>query len=161
MHLKTLQNTKSSLPLATPTKGTQQQVGFGSDLSPIGQSEESAMITGSGRRTRNAAVLLDNTPLIQRELAIMKVQVARERRQLASLQETHNDLLALLAQEEVEVAIYRDILHAKAGASAVKEASEAAQIAVTEKYGSYVDLRGGDIQDNATVSYTHLTLPTN
>ena len=69
---------------------------------------------------------------------------ARERRGLGQLQEAHNDLLALLAQEEVELNVFRDVLGERVGEAAVGEAHARAQTAVTERYGAYVNLREPD-----------------
>ena len=63
---------------------------------------------------------------------------------MSVLQETHNDLLALLAQEEVELAVYRDALLQQAGQEATRHAMDTARRHATERYGTYIDLRGSD-----------------
>jgi len=126
--------------LTTPTKafGVAGAGGGGRFISPIAGPS-----TGTSR-TLEAAALLESTPRQQREIALLTAQVARERRGLGQLQEAHNDLLALLAQEEVELNVYRDVLGERVGEAAVEEAHARAQTAVTERYGAYVNLREPD-----------------
>ena len=134
-----------TVPLSTPTKSS---IGIGSDLSPIAPGTGpggGSSLGGLGRRSRSqeANALLDSTPLYQRELAALTAVVARERRQLGALQEQHNDLLALLAQEEVELGVFRDALQQQGGVQAVAAAATTAQRVATERYGTYVDLSAG------------------
>ena len=71
-----------------------------------------------------------------------------QRRRLADLQEQHNDLLSLLAQQELELAVFRSKLEAKAGALAVNEAEGEASQRCVERYGSYIQLgREGGVTD--------------
>ena len=67
-----------------------------------------------------------------------------ERRKLQSLRDTHNDLLSLLAQEEVELGVFREMLERYAGEDKVLEALRLAQQSAIDKYGSYVNLHDGD-----------------
>lgn len=60
------------------------------------------------------------------------------------MQETHNDLLSLLAQEELELQVFRDALKAHAGDQVFVETASMAQSTALEKYGSYIDLHGDD-----------------
>ena len=124
----------------TPVKlhGTIGAMGSGPEgfLSPIAGPSMAA-----GSRTLEAAALLESTPRQQRQIAMLTAQVAKERRTLSQLQEAHNDLLALLAQEEVELGVFRDVLTERAGEGAVNDAFSRAQLAVTERYGTYVNMR--------------------
>ena len=61
------------------------------------------------------------------------------------LQEQHNDLLSLLAQEEVELGVFREALGLSAGSAAVRTALLEAQRASVERYGTYVNLREDDV----------------
>ena len=58
-----------------------------------------------------------------------------------TLQDTHNDLLSLLAQEELELSCFRRALEKHAGQEAVSSTFVEAEALSVEKYGSYVNLR--------------------
>jgi hypothetical protein len=70
-----------------------------------------------------------------------------------ALQETHNDLLSLLAQEELELQVFRDALKSHAGDQVFMETASMAQSTALEKYGSYIDLHGDEslLMDQAVI----------
>ena len=59
------------------------------------------------------------------------------------LNEEHTDLLGLLAQQELELAVFRKALieQAPQGAAAARRADERARALVGSKYGAYIDYR--------------------
>jgi hypothetical protein len=67
-----------------------------------------------------------------------------QRRKLLDLQEEHSDLLCLLAQQEVELGVFRSALMKHAGALVVAVADKECERASIEKYGSYTNFRGAD-----------------
>lgn len=62
---------------------------------------------------------------------------------MQALQEEHTDLLGLLAQQEVELSVFRLTLEAEGGFVALQRAESQAQQVATEKYGSYTNFRAG------------------
>ena len=60
---------------------------------------------------------------------------------MLDLQEQHSDLLSLLAQQEVELSVFRSSLESRAGYAAVLGAEDEARKASIERYGSYTDFR--------------------
>ena len=58
-----------------------------------------------------------------------------------SLQEEHTDLLGLLAQQDVELSVYRSTLEQHLGTEGVHVTDEQARDAVSNKYGAYIDVR--------------------
>ena len=79
----------------------------------------------------------------QKEIARLTGEVVSERRKIQSLRDTHNDLLSLLAQEEVELGVFREMLERYAGEEKVFEALRLAQQSAIDTYGSYVNLHDG------------------
>jgi hypothetical protein len=65
---------------------------------------------------------------------------------LRELQDEHDDLLGLVAQQELEIGVFRTSVQASGGYVAVEEVSRKAQELAIEKYGVYTDFRGGDDQ---------------
>jgi hypothetical protein len=66
---------------------------------------------------------------------------SQQRRRLQQLQEQHNDLLSLLAQQDLELSVFRSTLEGKLGPRAVTEAESQAERRCIERYGSYVNTR--------------------
>ena len=99
-------------------------------------------MSGMGNKSRyqEAPALLGGSSAQQREISRLTAEIAGERRRLQSLQENHNDLLSLLAQEELELGVFREILESVGGEEKVLEAIQLAQRGAVEKYGSYVNL---------------------
>ena len=64
-----------------------------------------------------------------------------QRRKLYILQEQHNDLLSLLAQQELELSVFRELLDARAGPTSVSEAVNEASQRCIERYGAYINCR--------------------
>lgn len=60
---------------------------------------------------------------------------------MKSLEEEHNDLLGLLAQQELELSIFRDTLDRELGIDALVATEKDVQQSAIEKYGSYIDFR--------------------
>ena len=57
------------------------------------------------------------------------------------MQEQHNDLLGLLAQQELELYVFKLSLEDNVGALEVRKAEQKAQKEAIAKYGSYIDFR--------------------
>eukprot|EP01035_Chromulina_nebulosa_P016851 gene16851-22336_t len=76
-----------------------------------------------------------------KEMAKIQSEIVRERRKLNALQEEHTDLLGLLAQQELELTIFKETLEKSSGLSYVIQAEEEAQLGAIERYGSYVNFR--------------------
>ena len=57
------------------------------------------------------------------------------------LQEQHADLLGLLAQQEVELDVFRNVLEQLVGSDKVQMAEEKSQLMAIKKYGSYTNFR--------------------
>ncbi len=66
-----------------------------------------------------------------------------QRNKLHELQEQHSDLLGLLAQQEVELHVFKQRLYVVATDQYDKAEKEARRIA-TERYGAYVSFRSTD-----------------
>lgn len=60
---------------------------------------------------------------------------------MSALQEQHSDLLGLLAQQEVEMGVFRQALEDKLSASELLRVENEAQRSVIDLYGSYTDFR--------------------
>jgi hypothetical protein len=69
-----------------------------------------------------------------------------QRRKLLELQEEHSDLLGLLAQQEIELTVFRSSLHSHCGAQAVTAAEAESERTAIQKYGTYTNFRGGGSQ---------------
>ena len=146
----------------TPMKGVGNPGGDTDPMSPIplpgiaqaqtpltaGPFEISGM--GSKSRFKDATALLGGSSAQQREISRLHSEIDSERRKLQGLQDTHNDLLSLLAQEELELGVFREMLESVGGEEKVQHALQLAQRAAVDKYGSYVNLHdtsllmGGD-----------------
>ncbi len=61
------------------------------------------------------------------------------------LQEQHNDLLGLLAQQEVELLTFKVSLEDIGGLAEVQKAEAKAQREALNKYGSYIDFRNNSM----------------
>lgn len=61
-----------------------------------------------------------------------------------SLQEEHNDLLGLLAQQEVELSVIRDAMERSLGADYLMTVDEEAMRIALDRYGNYINFRGID-----------------
>lgn len=57
------------------------------------------------------------------------------------LQEQHSDLLGLLAQQEVEISVFRQAITEKLGGEVVNDVEEEAQQNVIKLYGAYSHYR--------------------
>ncbi len=66
-----------------------------------------------------------------------------QRKKLAQLQEDHNDLLELLAQQEVELSTFRTRIGRALGLEALNDVESEAKQNTIQKYGSYIDFRQG------------------
>ena len=76
-----------------------------------------------------------------KEAARLLMEINRERRRFAELQEQHSDLLGLLAQQEVELGVFRGTLLQRAGGQAVQDADDQAQLTSIKRYGAYTKFR--------------------
>jgi len=79
--------------------------------------------------------------------------VIHQRKKLFTLQEEHNDLLGLLAQQELELEIFRDSLEQYGGVEVVLSADDQVQQKALDKYGTYINFRRGDIDENDENSF--------
>ena len=61
---------------------------------------------------------------------------------MQQLQEEHFDLLGLLAQQEVELSIFRATVERELGDNAMKSTDIQVKQTVVDKYGSYTEYRG-------------------
>jgi hypothetical protein len=64
-----------------------------------------------------------------------------QRSKLASLQEQHSDLLGLLAQQDVELSVFRDTIQNRLGVQELLSVEEAAKKNAIDLYGSYTQFR--------------------
>jgi hypothetical protein len=83
-----------------------------------------------------------------KEVGRLHAEILQERRRLSALQEEHADLLGLLAQQEVELKVFRDALESEAGVDAIEAANEQAQRIAIDLYGTYVSFRGNDVLED-------------
>ncbi len=67
-----------------------------------------------------------------------------QKRKLSVLQEQHSDLLGLLAQQEVEMGVFRQALEDKLSATELLRLEGQAQRSVIDLYGTYTDFRHFD-----------------
>ena len=58
-----------------------------------------------------------------------------------ALQEQHSDLLGLLAQQEVELSVFRAALGTRLGTEVVETVEQEAERSVVDLYGSYTNFR--------------------
>lgn len=65
-----------------------------------------------------------------------------------ALQDEQNDLLGLLAQQEIEISVFQKTLELKLGKETAINTAAKARSVVASKYGSYTDYRGNsDVAD--------------
>lgn len=57
------------------------------------------------------------------------------------MQDEHDDLLSLVAQQEVELDVFKTTLQSKSGTAAVEEAAQRSKQTAVDRYGSYIDFR--------------------
>lgn len=60
---------------------------------------------------------------------------------MSALQEQHTDLLGLLAQQEIELDVFRQALEAKLSERELSGVESEIQRSVIDKYGSYTNFR--------------------
>ena len=64
-----------------------------------------------------------------------------QKKKFHSLEEQHTDLLGLLAQQELELSVYRQAISDKVGDSGASAVDKAARDSVARKYGAYTSIR--------------------
>lgn len=64
-----------------------------------------------------------------------------QRSKLAALQEQHSDLLGLLAQQDVELSVFRETIQNKLGSNELMSVEEQARLNTIDLYGSYTQFR--------------------
>lgn len=64
-----------------------------------------------------------------------------QRKRLHSLRDQHEELLGLLAQQELEMKSFRDKLYDYCGKQIVIDTEEEIKREAVERYGSYIDFR--------------------
>ena len=72
-----------------------------------------------------------------------------QRKRLHALQEQHSDLLGLLAQQEVELSVFKAALGEKLGSEVVETVEQEAEKSVIDMYGSYTNFRKYALENNA------------
>ena len=72
-----------------------------------------------------------------------------QRKRLHALQEQHSDLLGLLAQQEVELSVFKAALGDKLGSEVVETVEQEAEKSVIDMYGSYTNFRKYALENNA------------
>lgn len=73
------------------------------------------------------------------------------------LQEEHTDLLGLLAQQELELSVFRIELNSKAGAGFVSRAENKVQKLAVKKYGTYTSYRSENDDSEISVELAELS----
>jgi len=81
------------------------------------------------------------------EVVRLHGELQTEHRKLRNLQEDHNDLLGLIAQQEIELDVFRRYLLERCGRDAVAGAEQESEGAAIERYGYYNDFRRCDADD--------------
>ena len=66
-----------------------------------------------------------------------------QRKKFYQLQEQHTELLSLLAQQEVEINVFKHAVEERLGEDSLSTIEEEAQQNVVRLYGSYVNYRSG------------------
>lgn len=61
------------------------------------------------------------------------------------MQEEHADLLALIAQQELELSVFRTKMVDLVGVDTTHHVEEEARLKVEERYGSYTDYRSVEV----------------
>lgn len=64
-----------------------------------------------------------------------------QRHKLAALQEQHAELLSLLAQQDVELTVFRDAIQSKLGETELALVEQLAKTQSIDLYGSYTEFR--------------------
>ena len=70
-----------------------------------------------------------------------------QRKRLSSLREQHEELLGLLAQQELELKIFRTQLLEQCGSSTVSRTDQQVRREAVIRYGAYIDYRQDDALD--------------
>jgi hypothetical protein len=100
--------------------------------------------------TEKSGRYVTNSPAAK-EISRLYADINLERRRLFVLQEQHSDLLGLLAQQEVELSVFKDVLEQEAGNKAVQLAEEESKRVNIEKYGYYTDFRNYTVDEDLEV----------
>ena len=64
-----------------------------------------------------------------------------QRSKLAALQEQHSDLLGLLAQQDIELSVFRETIQNRLGSNELMSVEEQARLNTIDMYGSYTQFR--------------------
>jgi uncharacterized coiled-coil DUF342 family protein len=122
-------------------------------INPNSSSSSSSLKTPAKKTP--SKTLVPSTPTTRfgmsptsKEVGRLHAEILQERRRLSALQEEHADLLGLLAQQEVELKVFRDALESEAGVDAIEAANEQAQRIAIDLYGTYVSFRGNDVLED-------------
>ena len=122
---------KNFSPMQTPAKIKNESI-----VTPI---------SGIEKRGRGVTAFISSPAA--KEMSRLHAEISLERRRLQVLQEQHSDLLGLLAQQEVELVVFKDVLEQYSGNEAVSHAEDESKRITVEKYGFYVDYRSTGIVD--------------
>jgi len=114
---------------------------------PAKIKNESTVTPMSGIEKRGRGVTAFISSPAAKEMSRLHAEISLERRRLQVLQEQHSDLLGLLAQQEVELVVFKDVLEQYSGNEAVIHAEDESRRITVEKYGFYVDYRSTGIVD--------------
>jgi len=105
------------------------------------------LLTMTTPNRHDGAVALVNTAVNNpgsaagKEVSRLLIEVKKERRKYADIEEQHTDLLGLLAQQEKELDVFRSSLKSQGGEAAVEMAENKAKLASIDSYGSYINFR--------------------
>lgn len=89
-----------------------------------------------------AARLLDSLTPDGKDMARLHSEIVKERRSFAELKESYSDLLELLAQQELELSVFRGKVSIAMGQKALEDAEDEVRKQAIDKYGSYTNIRG-------------------
>lgn len=86
-----------------------------------------------------------------KELSKLQSELRKERKRLHVLREQHEELLGLLAQQELEMKTFREKLFENCGQEVVTQTEEEIRREAVDRYGSYIDFR----QDEGSTCYEY------
>ena len=84
------------------------------------------------------------------EMATLQAELNEAQRRVRGFEEDHTDLLSLIAQQEVELGVFRRQLALCGGETAVMTAERLTQEEAEERYGFYNDFRRGTLDETTT-----------
>lgn len=131
-------NLDSSAGLVTPTKRSdsgQEMVAWSAIKSAIKSSPS------ANGASRLHAELVKEVSVYVATLMMKLTPHALQKKKMHSMEEEHTELLGLLAQQEIELSVYRQALVEKVGEQEAISISRDAQESVAKMYGAYTNIR--------------------